>query len=169
MCARKFENKHGVAIAVNKKWKHKINWTNNISERAIATSVTVKTLRITLMSVNMPHSGYADHHVEKAKNMIEKVIKPTRHMLIIGGDFNAELGPGIGTERRSVGQQTLNEANKRGDRMKQWLMTQIPCVHFLPMSRVWMMFPPFPKGGVDPESTTNVTSNERSQKPQNSD
>ena len=124
MCAGKFENKHGVAIVVNKKWKHKINWTNNISERAIATSVTVKTQRITLVSVYMPHSGYADHHVEKAYNMIEKVIKPTRHMLIIGGDFNAELGPGIGTERRSVGQQTLNEANKRGDWMKQWLMTQ---------------------------------------------
>ena len=124
MCAGKFENKHGVAIVVNKKWKHKINWTNNISERAIATSVTVKTQRINLMSVYMPHSGYADHHVENAYNMIEKVIKPTRHMLIIGGDFNAELGPGIGTERRSVGEQTLNEANKRGDWMKQWLMTQ---------------------------------------------
>ena len=45
--------------------------------------------------------------------MIEKVIKPTRHMLIIGGDFNAELGPGIGIERISVGHSTLREANKK--------------------------------------------------------
>ena len=74
MCAGKIENKHGVAI-VNKKWKHKINWTDYISERAIATSITVNTQRITLMSVYMPRSGYADHHVEKAYNMIEKVIK----------------------------------------------------------------------------------------------
>ena len=120
----KFENQHGVAIVVNKKWKHKINWKGYISERAIATSITVNTQRITLMSVYMPHSGYADHHVEKAYNMIEKIIKPTRHTLIIGGDFNAELGPGIGIERTSVGQHTLKEANKRGDWMKQWLMTQ---------------------------------------------
>ena len=124
MCAGKFENKHGVAIIVNKKWKHRINWTKYISERAIATSITVNKQHITLMSVYMPHSGYADHHVEKAYNMIEKVIKPTKNMQIIGGDFNAELGPGIGVERTSVGQHTLKEANSRGDWMKQWLMTQ---------------------------------------------
>ena len=124
MCAGKFENKHGVAIIVNKKWKHKINWTKYISERAIATSITVNKQHITLMSVYMPHSGYADHLVEKAYNMIEKVIKPTNHMQIIGGDFNAKLGPGIGVERTSVGQHTLLEAKSRGDWMKQWLMTQ---------------------------------------------
>ena len=40
------------------------------------------------------------------------------------GDFNAELGPGYGVERVSVGPHTLNEENKRGVWMKQWLMTQ---------------------------------------------
>ena len=124
MCARNFENKHGVAIIVNKKWKHRINWTKYINERALATSITVNKQHITLMSVYMPHSGHADHHVEKAQHMIEKFIKPMKNMQIIGGDFNAELGPGIGVERTSVGQHTLKEANSRGDWMKQWLMTQ---------------------------------------------
>ena len=32
---------------------------------------------------------------------------------IVGGDFNAELGPGHGTECISVGRYTLNEGNKR--------------------------------------------------------
>ena len=32
-------------------------------------------------------------------------------------------GPGFGVERVSVGPQTLNEGNKRGDWTKQWLMT----------------------------------------------
>ena len=41
---------------------------------------------------------------------------------IIGGDFNAELGPGKGTECKSVGKYTLNESNKRGDWLKSWLM-----------------------------------------------
>ena len=40
----------------------------------------------------------------------------------IGGDFNAELGPGKGTECKSVGKYTLNESNKRGDWSKSWLM-----------------------------------------------
>ena len=43
-------------------------------------------------------------------------------MKIIGGDFNAELGPGIGIEQASVGQYTLNKANRRGEWMAQWLL-----------------------------------------------
>ena len=38
------------------------------------------------------------------------------------GDFNAELGPGKGTERKNVGRDTLNESNKRGEWLKSWLM-----------------------------------------------
>ena len=45
-------------------------------------------------------------------------------MQIVGGDFNAELRPGIGIERFSVGMHTLNESNSRGDWLKQWLMLQ---------------------------------------------
>ena len=43
---------------------------------------------------------------------------------IVGCYFDTELGPGIGVERVSVGPHTLKEGNKRGDRMKQWLMLQ---------------------------------------------
>ena len=45
----------------------------------------------------------------------------------MGGDFDAELGLGIGVERISVGRHTLNEGNKRGDWMKQWMMLQKLC------------------------------------------
>ena len=38
------------------------------------------------------------------------------------GDFNAELGPGKGSECKSGGKHTLNESNKRGDWLKSWLM-----------------------------------------------
>ena len=44
-----------------------------------------------------------------------------KYIPIIGGDFNAELGPGDGTERKSVGRYTLNEGNERGDWLKSWL------------------------------------------------
>ena len=74
MGAGKFENKHGVATLLNKEWR-KINWTEYINERAIATSITVNKQRITSMSVYFLHWGFADHHVERAYNSIEKIAK----------------------------------------------------------------------------------------------
>ena len=56
---------------------------------------------------------------------IEKHTTNCKHYIpIVGADFNAELGPGSGTECTSVGKHTLNEGNKRGDWMKHWLMLQ---------------------------------------------
>ena len=48
-------------------------------------------------------------------NRIEKhTANYKRYIPKIGGDFNAELGPGHGTECICVGRYTLNEGNKRG-------------------------------------------------------
>ena len=76
------------------------------------------------MSVYFPHTGYAHRHVEEAYKSVEKYTKCRRHIRIVAGDFNAELGPGIGVERLSVRLYTLNESNKRGDWMELWLMIQ---------------------------------------------
>ena len=71
------------------------------------------------------HSGYADYHVEKMYRTIEKHTTSRKNYIPnVGGDFNAELGPGYGTECTSVGKHTLNGGNKRGDWMKHWLMVQ---------------------------------------------
>ena len=70
-------------------------------------------------------SIYADHHIEKMYKTIEKhMAHCKKYIHIIGGNFNAELGLGNGTERKSVGRYTLNEGNKRGDWLKSWLMLQ---------------------------------------------
>ena len=45
---------------------------------------------------------------------IEHYTRCRKHTTIIA----AELGPGIGTEHLNVGPYTLNESNKRGDRLK---------------------------------------------------
>ena len=47
-----------------------------------------------------------------------------RHTTIVAGDFHAAPGPGIGSERPSVGPYTFEELNKRGDWMKQWVVIQ---------------------------------------------
>ena len=97
--------------------------TEYINERAIKTTIMVNRQHIDLMSVYFPHSKYADHHIEKMYKPIEKHMTNSKKCIpIIGGDFNAELGPGRGTECKSVGKYTLNESNKRGDWLKIWLM-----------------------------------------------
>ena len=121
--SRKCDNKHGVGIMLNKKWRQKLIDTESINERAITTSIMVNHHRIKLMSVYFPHSGYADHHIEKMYRTTEKHMTNNKKCIpIIGLDFNAELGPGKGTECKSVGKYTLNESNKRGDWLKSWLM-----------------------------------------------
>ena len=47
-----------------------------------------------------------------------------RHTTIVACDFHAAPGPGIGSERPSVGPYTFEELNKRGDWMKQWVVIQ---------------------------------------------
>ena len=61
--------------------------------------------------------------LRRCTKTIEKhLVHNNGYIPIIGGDFNAELGPGKGTERKSVGRYTLNGSNKRGDWLKSCMM-----------------------------------------------
>ena len=117
---------HGVAIIVNSKWSNRINWVESVSERVIAASISVNKLPVTFVSTYMPHRGYPDHQVDKTYEAIRSVIGTDKNMKIIGGDFNAELGPGIGIEQAFVGHYTLKEVNCRGEWMSQWLLEHRP-------------------------------------------
>ena len=109
MGAGKYENKHGVEILLNKKWRKRIIDTEYINKRAITTTITVNHESIMLMSVYFHHSMYADHHIEKMYSTIEKHTNSSlKSIQILGADFNAELGPGYGVERTRVGPHTLN-------------------------------------------------------------
>ena len=53
---------------------------------------------------------------EKMYKTIEKHTTNCKgYIPIVGGDFNAELGLGHGTECISVGRYTFNDGNKRGE------------------------------------------------------
>ena len=113
--SEKFTNKHGVAILLKRRRKNKINWVQCACERVDAMSISVNRQLIILASVYMPHSGYPDHQVEKTNKTILTTIEKNKSMKIIGGDFNAELGPGEGIEFSADGHYTLNKANYRGE------------------------------------------------------
>ena len=121
----KFTNKYGVGIIVKNRWKNNINLVECANERVVAASVSVNKQSKTLVSTCMPHSGYPDHQVVRAYETIRKVVDKDRNMKIIGGDFNAELGPGTGIELTCVGHYTLNKANCRGEWMTQWLLENL--------------------------------------------
>ena len=118
----KFTNKHGVAILLNRRWKNCINWIQCACERVVAMSISIYKHPVVLMSVFLPHSGFADHHVERTYKTIIDTIKKEKCAKIIGGDFNAELGPGEGVELSAVVHYTLNKVNGRGEWMTQWLL-----------------------------------------------
>ena len=94
------------------------------NERVMATAITNNKQVVRLSSIYMPHSGYADSHVEKVHSEIDKITTCSQNMLIMGGAFNAELGPGQSAEKLSVGRRTLNESYKRGDWLKECVMSQ---------------------------------------------
>ena len=96
------------------RWKNQINWVHYASERVGAASISVNKQPIILVSVYMPHSSYPDHQVaKKTYKTITTAIEKDKGMKIIGGDFNAELGPGEGIELSSVGHYALKKANGR--------------------------------------------------------
>ena len=83
---------------LNKRWRKRIIDTEYINESAITTTILVNRQHIKLMSVYFHHSKHADHHIEKMYKTIEKhMVHNNKYIPIIGGDFNAELGPGKGT------------------------------------------------------------------------
>ena len=88
----------------------------------MTTVLNVNRRKIVLTSVYFSHNRYTDHQVEKMCKCIESYNKCRENTTIIAGDFNDQLGPAIGAERMSVGKYTLNESNKRGDRVKHGLV-----------------------------------------------
>ena len=66
----KFTNKHGVAILLNRRLHNRINFIQCACERVVAMSISVNKHPVVLMSVYLPHSGYADHHVERTYKTI---------------------------------------------------------------------------------------------------
>ena len=84
MGAGKNDNKHGVGIMLNEKWRQRIIDTEYINERAIAATILVNRQPIKLMSVYFPHSGYADHHIEKnVRNDREAHDKLQKHIFLL--------------------------------------------------------------------------------------
>ena len=70
--AGKYDNKHGVGILVDKKWKQRTIDTEYINERAISATIVVNRQRIKLMSVSM-----LNWDLDTEMNVIVWVVTPS--------------------------------------------------------------------------------------------
>ena len=116
------------------KWKLALRIANSPSDRwpkkAADWNPELSTSYRTNRAIGRPIKRWEDdineflkQEFEVTRDPIEKhMVHNNKYIPIIGGDFNADLGPGKRTERKSVGRYTLNESNKRGDWLKSWLM-----------------------------------------------
>ena len=119
-----FSEKHGVAILLDKRWKRKIIQTKVRQRKDDHHNNQVQSTQDRTDQCVFHHSRYADMHIEKMYKTSRLHWNNKKHIRSIAGDFNAQLGPGIDSERDPVGEHTTGQSNKRGIWMEQWLMIQ---------------------------------------------
>ena len=90
MGAGKYDNKHGVGIMLNKRWRKRIMNTEYINERAITTTILVNRQQIKLMSVYFPRSKYADHKTIEKHMLNNKQIQSLEETSMLSWDLAKE-------------------------------------------------------------------------------
>ena len=121
MGSGKLNNKHGVGIMLNKRWRQRIIDTEYINERAITTTILVNRQHIKLMSVYFPTQNMRittlRRCTKQSRNTWRTVISTYQSL-----EETSMLSWDLEKERNV--RYTLNESNKRGDSLKSWLMLQ---------------------------------------------
>ena len=114
----------GVGFVVNKRWARNLKQFQCIDERVAFMDISADGTDYRLIVTYFPHSGYADYHVERLYSILSELhleAKDKRLEIIIGGDFNADVGSHTeGDDCRVVGMHGLNEENSRGQWLKHW-------------------------------------------------
>ena len=120
------DGSRGVAILLHSHWVTNESRFQAIDERICALDVDLGICKLRLTSVYFPHTGYGDLAVEKCYTTLSELHEEARsekQMMIIGGDFNAEVGT---ANDECDGHPTLGphghpDHNARGEMMRRWV------------------------------------------------
>jgi exonuclease III len=116
--------KHGVGILLHRRWSKVWSAADAVSERLINIDMNVGKYKLRIISAYMPHGGYPDSEVEGVYVEIEKLIKTGRarkRLIIVGGDWNAEVGAQLCDEEAHViGNHGVGKRNARGQWLAGW-------------------------------------------------
>lgn len=88
----------GVGILLHAKHVRKNNKCHMVSGRIMALDFVVNKIKIRAIAVYMPHCGYPDQDLENAHDQLRSTLAPAQtqqRRLIVGGDFNSQIGIGM--------------------------------------------------------------------------
>ena len=120
--------RRGVGFLVNKKWVPSVVEARGVSERVSYIRIHRGRWRMCVIGVYFPHGGYSEDEVQEVYNVISEILDETRkrkEMIMIAGDFNAEIGPIMDQDNsKYIGPCTMGEQNFRGFLLKRWCELQ---------------------------------------------
>jgi endonuclease/exonuclease/phosphatase family metal-dependent hydrolase len=116
--------RRGVGFLVHRKWSSFIQEFVPLNERVSYLRLKVGRKTFVVIGAYFPHTGYPDHDVEEMYATISSILeqcKQKKELVLIGGDFNAEIG-----ERNEfddplfIGKHTIGTTNPRGAWLKRF-------------------------------------------------
>ena len=118
------EKRRGVGFLIHRRWVPFVKAFVPINERIAYIRIAKGRLKMTVVAVYFPHTGYSDDAVQLIYDALGEVVgeaKARKESIIVGGDFNAEIGEQLETDdRRFVGSRTMGEQNYRGFMLKRY-------------------------------------------------
>ena len=139
-------NRHGVGILVHRKRKHRVGRVKVVlKQRALAIDLDCGGVSVLLVSAYFPHAGLKDEKVEALYAAIDGEVEAARNrasLVVIGGDFNAEIGPRQeGEDDAIVGNYGEGQRHRRGETMAKWAwasrMTIVNTMFEKPWDKKW--------------------------------
>ena len=87
--------RRGVGFLVHKRWVKWLKAFTPINERIACLTIQKHKLKLKLVGVYFPHSGYPDDSVQEMYDQLECILhesRTNREHMVVAGDFNAEVG-----------------------------------------------------------------------------
>ena len=110
--------RRGVGFLVNGEWSAYISNFVPINERVAYLRIIKHGIKLTIIGVYFPHTGYSDDKVQEMYDLLVPIIDEARSRkdhIIVGGDFNAEIGRhSEQDDAKYAGQFSMGVANSRG-------------------------------------------------------
>ena len=122
------EKRRGTGFLIHSRWVPCMKQFVPVNERISYIKIVKRKMKLTIVAVYYPHSGYGDELVQGMYDTLGEIVaesKLRKEHIIICGDFNAEIGQRAETDdRRFIGDRTMGEQNPRGFWLKRWCEMQ---------------------------------------------
>ena len=118
------EQRRGVGFLIHRRWVKYLKSFQPINERVAFITIQKHKLKMRIVAVYFPHTGYPDEPVQTMYDVLTSLVHESRarkEQVIIGGDFNAEIGARSEVDNQNyIGSWSIGQQNYRGFWLKRW-------------------------------------------------